>query len=175
MSILNEKNETTEKIIHILITELCDRDCKYCCNKQYDLHAVPYVTDEELRNAEILCLTGGEPFLYSQPNEIARYYKKKYPNIKKVYVYTNARELYWYLFEGGDLDYIDGLSISLKSLKDVSSFIMLKDDLCVTSLSSNLLYVFDNLYDEECEGFKLIHREWQEDFKPATDSIYRRM
>lgn len=61
------------------------------------MNAIPCVTDEELRNAEVLCLTGGEPFKYTQPNAIASYYKRNYPNIKKIYVYTNALEFAEYL------------------------------------------------------------------------------
>ena len=49
MAILNERNENTKGIIHLLTTALCNRDCKYCCNKQYDMNEIPYVTDSELR------------------------------------------------------------------------------------------------------------------------------
>ena len=67
MAILNERNENTKGIIHLLTTTLCNRDCKYCCNKQYDMNEILYVTDSELREAHTLCLTGGEPFLYTDP------------------------------------------------------------------------------------------------------------
>ncbi len=112
---LNNKNEKTEKIIHLMVTSLCDRDCPDCCNKQYDLNNIPYVTNEELKNANTLCITGGEPFKFSNPNEIARYYRIKYPNIKNVYVYTNAIELEEYILRGKHLEYIDGVSISIKT------------------------------------------------------------
>jgi MoaA/NifB/PqqE/SkfB family radical SAM enzyme len=79
-----------KKIIHIMVTSLCKRNCEYCCNKQYDLNDIPYVTDEELRNAHTLLLTGGELFAFANPPEIAQYYKSRYPNIKAVYVYSNA-------------------------------------------------------------------------------------
>ena len=59
MSKLNEKNEFTKKVVHLLITSLCNRNCPYCCNKQYSLDDVPYITDEELKETEVLCLTGG--------------------------------------------------------------------------------------------------------------------
>ena len=62
MAILNERNENTKGVIHLLTTTLCNRDCKYCCNKQYDMNEILYVTDSELREAHTLCLTGGEPF-----------------------------------------------------------------------------------------------------------------
>ena len=71
MAILNEKNDITEKIIHIMITSLCDRNCPYCCNNQYDLNDIPYATSEELSKANTVCLTGGEPFMYSNPCDSA--------------------------------------------------------------------------------------------------------
>ena len=55
---LNEYNEKTKGIIHLLVTSLCNRICEFCCNKQYDLNSIPYVTDEELKNCHTLCLTG---------------------------------------------------------------------------------------------------------------------
>ena len=115
MSILNERNDNTKGVIHLLVTSLCNRKCKYCCNTQYDLNDIPYVTDEELREAHTICITGGEPFAFSDPCAFAKYYKYKYPNIQKVFVYTNALELGDYLQTGRKLTYLDGLTISIKN------------------------------------------------------------
>lgn len=114
--------------IHILVTSLCNRDCKYCCNKQYDLNDVPYVTDAELKKAKRLFLTGGEPFAYSNPAAIAHYYKRKYKNIERIYVYTNAFELGSYLIRNALrsdnlLKSIDGVSVSIKNENDSRSAI----------------------------------------------------
>ena len=78
MNKLNKKTELTEKTIHLMVTSLCERDCRFCCNKQYSISDIPFVTDGELKNAEVLCLTGGEPFTFTNPCEIARYYKENY-------------------------------------------------------------------------------------------------
>ena len=86
MTKLNPKNDKTKEVIHLLVTSLCNRDCKYCCNKQYDLAQIPYVTEEELNDCKTLCLTGGEPFLYTDPCEIAYYYKQRFNNIKNIYM-----------------------------------------------------------------------------------------
>ena len=51
---LNPRTEKTKKVMHLMVTSLCDRDCKYCCNKQYDLNSIPYATDEELRGGDIM-------------------------------------------------------------------------------------------------------------------------
>lgn len=175
MTKLNEKNESTEKIIHIMVTSLCSRNCKHCCNKQYDLNDIPYVTDEELKKAETLCLTGGEPFAFTNPCEIANYYKRKYKNIKNIYVYTNAVELAKYLMHN-TIENIDGISISIKTDADAAAFdYFIKDKKAIRNLTSNRLYVFDNLYTEEIQGFTVIHREWMSEFQPANDSIFRRV
>lgn len=177
MAVLNEKNENTKGVIHLLVTTLCNRKCKYCCNKQYDLNDVPYVTDDELREAHTLCITGGEPFLFSIPSNIAVHYKRIFPNIKNVYVYTNAMELAFFVTNACNFIGIDGLSISIKTKEDAEIFDQyIKDNDNIKYKPSNILYVFDDLYDkEEIEGFKVIQREWKKDFKPAEDSIFRKI
>jgi len=179
MSYLNEKNDKTEKIIHLLVTPLCNRHCKHCCNKQYDLNDIPVVTEEELKNAHTICITGGEPFLFSDPYAIAYYYKHRYKNIKNVYVYTNALELSLYLKihkKEKLFKYIDGVNVSIKHQSDVVSFkeVILNDER-INKMNSNLLYVFDDLYKDNVGNFKFIKRTWQPDFKPADDSIFRRI
>lgn len=175
MAKLNDKTETTKKIIHLMVTTLCTRNCKHCCNKQYDLNDIPCITDEELKEAEILCLTGGEPFQFTDPCEIAAYYKHKYKNIESVYVYTNVLELSQYL-RFNPLHHIDGLSVSIKTKTDADIFDKyIKNDEEVLYLPSNRLYIFDNLYDGAAEGFEIFQRNWQEDFTPADDSIFRRI
>lgn len=59
---LNPRTEKTKKVMHLMVTSLCDRDCKYCCNKQYDLNSIPYATDEELREVETLWSHGRRAF-----------------------------------------------------------------------------------------------------------------
>jgi len=175
---LNEKTELTEKVIHILVTTLCNRNCKHCCNKQYDLNDIPQVTDEELRNAHTVCITGGEPFLFTDPGAIAKYYKRNYPNIKNVYVYTNAVELADYLETHRNFDAltpIDGVNVSIKVPADKTKFeqTIINDDR-IAMMRSNLLYVFDNLMPTLTDNFTVVNREWQADFNPAPDSIFRR-
>jgi molybdenum cofactor biosynthesis enzyme MoaA len=164
------------KIIHLLVTDKCDRDCKDCCNKQYDLEKVPVITKEELSQADMVLLTGGEPFAYANPPVIASTIKKLFPNVKKIIVYTNALELYKYIEEGGTLKYIDGLSISLKNKVDASFFSDLQCFDVLNELDSNRVYVFPGIEVDKYGNFEYIDRVWQATFKPADDgSIFRRI
>lgn len=178
---LNERNDKTKKVIHLLTTTLCNRSCPYCCNKQYDLNSIPYATDEELREAEIICITGGEPVLYSNPSLIAKALKTRYKNIKNVYVYANALELYEYFMTSNfysKVDCIDGFTVSIKNKSDENAFESMKDTLDDLKFvtKSNILYLFEGCSMPKYLGnFKVIRREWQEDFKPADDSIFRKI
>ena len=175
---LNDRNENTKYIIHIMVTSLCNRNCKFCCNNQYDLDSIPHVTEEELTEAHTILLTGGEPFKYAQPNEIAKYYKKRYPNIKNVYVYGNAKEFDEYMGRDGSLDSIDGVSISIKTNEDMFHFESLVS-YEVLKGRSNILYNFLNIephiLEEYKDVFKIIKRTWQKEFKPSPNSIFRRI
>ena len=136
------------------------------------------VSYKELSEAENIFLTGGEPFEFSSPNDIARDLKFVYKNIKNIYVYTNAYELYEYLFyKNGSVKYLDGLTISIKSKDDAKVFERhLLDNGVVLLLKSNKLYVFPGYEDVKTnDHFEKHLRVWQEDFKPAPDSIFRRM
>lgn len=175
MASLNDKNGYTEKVIHIMVTSLCNRDCKYCCNKQYSLDDIPYVTNEELLNAETVCITGGEPFLFCNPCEIAKFIKNKYHNIRNVYVYTNALELADWL-TNNTIHHLDGVNVSIKTKADALRFNEIISNTSINSLRSNLVYVFDDLIDDTNIGnFAYIKRNWQKDFKAANDSIFRKI
>lgn len=158
-----------------MVTSLCNRNCKYCCNKQYDLNSIPYVTDEELSNAHTILLTGGEPFAFTDPPEIAKYYKTRYPNIKNIYVYANALDLALYLSRTKDsLASIDGITVSIKDVRDRDSFKRIINDNRIKKLQSNWLFVFNDLVPEKPGNFTIIKRKWQEKFVPDSNSIFRK-
>ena len=162
------------KTLHLVITNLCDRTCKHCCNKQYDVPNLAYVTDDDFKASNILCLTGGEPFVYSNPCNIARRYKKDYPHLEAVLVYTNAKELYDYLCEGGKIHDIDGLNISIKNLEDAEIFnTYLSNNETLSSLPMNRVYDFTSKAIVP-DGFEPIERKWQKDFVPADNCIFKR-
>ncbi len=169
-------------VMHLLITDKCDRDCKDCCNKQYDVKSIPVASKEEFKLVDTVCLTGGEPFKYGEPCTIAMWLKRAYPNIKNVYVYTNAAPLLEWI-EKNDTNrfgctgflFLDGLSVSIKTVDDLGAFQILTVHPLIKLLKSNCLYVMNGLYPAYVGNFKLIKREWQEDFKPADNCIFRRI
>lgn len=184
---LNDKTDKTKGVIHLMVTSLCDRNCPHCCNKQYDLNDIPYVTDEELKEAHTVFITGGEPFIYSNPPQIARRLKNKYRNINKVYIYTNAYELEKWIgiYDVNGIielrNFIDGLNISIKNELDRYSICRLLNNdsfmFCIdNSLGRNRIYDFVGVDNTELvKHFNYFKREWQEDFKAADDSIFRKV
>jgi len=162
------------KTLHLMTTSICDRDCPNCCNKQMNLNRVKYASRDDFMKCDVVCITGGEPILYSNVNEIAKKIKTNYPHINRVYVYANAFEL----LRGLDkTDSIDGFSVSIKCLPDVAAFRALENDPRISALNSNKLYVFDRLIkeDEAPRGWEYVEREWQEKFKPAKNCIFRKI
>lgn len=166
--------------LHLVVTSLCDRKCQWCCNKQYDIKNLQYATDEDFRWAEMLCLTGGEPFEYANPCQIARHYNNTYKNIKYIVVYSNAYELSEYLFDNGPLFNIHGINVSVKNDDDLSRLRVVIPH--IYSLPMNRIYDFTGRAEEEllamgCEKpfpFELINREWQKNFVPAENCRFRR-
>lgn len=199
MNNLNEYTNKTKGVIHLLVTSLCDRDCLYCCNKSYNLDDIPYVTQKELLNAHTLCITGGEPCLFSDPYAIANYYKNKYSNIKDIYLYANA-EAYRQYLEKEVVVYmsaralakqspITGLSLSIKNKADLDALVMLyttENQWQPWVGKSNRLYNFlpeifndkkisSDVYKAIQKDFTIITRKWQQEFHPADDSIFRKI
>lgn len=139
--------------------------------------------DEELRKAHTIYITGGEPFKFSNPNAIAKYLKTKYHNIRTVRVYTGAVELaqwlkcnsHWFNV-AGELNWIDGVTVSLKNKYDVTCFMTdIVDDERIELLDSNMLYVFGDLAPKDLGNFIVKPRVWMEDFIPDKKSIFRRI
>lgn len=162
---------------HIMVTSLCSRDCKYCCNKQYDLNEIPYITNEELDQMKHIYVTGGEPFAYSNPCEIASLLKSRHKNIESVVVYTNALELAYHLVYEGEIYAINGVTISIKNDADEFAFRnTIVNHPKILRLPSNRLYVFPGHENVECPPqFTKIEREWQKKFIPAPNCIFRKL
>ena len=175
-------------IIHLYVVSECGKKCPMCCNKLYDIDAVPVVTVAELKSANTVCLTGGDPFLYNELYKFIGRLRGQYPNIKNLYAYTSGYALYNYLnlnwFEIGKLD---GVSIAPK---DVSDWISLRNTLknkvfnnILSSKKSNRLMIFDNqkanfekfLKDTDLSMFTILGRTWDKEFNTPENEIFRRL
>lgn len=120
-----------DKIIHLFILNECTHHCKMCCNKQYSIDDIPVVTVEELKKAETVLLTGGEPFLLDGVCNLAERIKQQYNNVRMIYVYTCGDSLLDYLKRGNKLHHIDGVNISPKNKYDAE---------CVNEMFSAEIY-----------------------------------
>lgn len=175
-------------IIHLYVINECGKKCPMCCNKLYDIDALPVVTVAELKSANTVCLTGGDPFLYNELYKFIDRLRGQYPNIKNLYAYTSGYALHsyfdrnWILF--GELD---GVSIAPK---DVSDWISLRNTLknkvfnnILSSKKSNRLMIFDNqkanfekfLKDTDLSMFTILGRTWDKEFHTPENEIFRRL
>lgn len=162
--------------LHLFTTSLCLRDCKYCCNKQYDLNSIPYVTSDEINSVNNIFITGGEPILFTNVENLAKHLKEDYDFIGNVIVYCNALELSKYLSKGGTFNNIDGVDVSIKNPDDLYAFSeLIVNNFDIKHLTMNRLYNFLKTDPTDIGNFDLIHRKWQQEFKAAPDSIFRKI
>ena len=120
--IYKDEENADHTIIHLMVNSNCTNRCKDCCNNQYNLDKVPVVTVEELQNAKVVLLTGGEPFLLADIYGFVKSLRWQYPNIRKLYIYTSGYAMYkarnnW-LRHGGFGLYVDGINFSPKCNDD---------------------------------------------------------
>lgn len=177
-----------EKIIHLYIINECGKKCQMCCNKLYDIDALPIVTVSELKSANTVCLTGGDPFLYNDLYKFIDRLRKQYPNIKNIYAYTSGIALYNYLnINWLNFSKIDGVSIAPK---DAGDWLSLKNILknetfnkILSSMKSNRLMIFDSqktnfeyfLKGLDLSMFTILGRKWDKKFSTPENEIFRRL
>ena len=105
-----------QKKLRLLLFEQCNRSCKGCCNKQWDLKAIPKVTNpEEYADYGKVILTGGEPLLY--PGIVVETIEevRKHSNAV-IYLYTSCLykpEMFRYI-----LNLIDGICVTFHDKQD---------------------------------------------------------
>jgi len=108
--------------LRLLLFEDCNRQCKGCCNKEWDLKALPVETD--FTQYSKILLTGGEPmidpfWIHVVIRTIRRHTKAP------IYLYTaKVDELYSTL---DVLREIDGMTVTLHDQEDVAPFLALNN------------------------------------------------
>jgi len=110
--------------LRLLVTKDCDRDCEGCCNKEYDLDALPKV--DTFKGFSEILLTGGEPML--DPVQLAYIIgtaRGSAHPATRLYLYTaNVLDT---LTTVSILGMIDGVTLTLHSEDDVSPFYRLQE------------------------------------------------
>ena len=109
-----------KKKLRLLVTKECNRHCPLCCNKHYDLDALPKVGT--FAGYDEILLTGGEPMLdYQLVNKTVstiRIENKK----AKIYMYTAKTDLPFQLLLMLLLK-LNGITITLHGQEDVPYFV----------------------------------------------------
>lgn len=182
-----------EQIYHILIKKECNHKCPLCCNRLYDLDKLPTITGEQLRKADVVCLTGGEPFMLREDSliNLCRNIRIQYPNIKKLYIYTSGYAfLKWSIYNWSNLIYyIDGLNVAPKGKNDWSNLrVLLLNEYWRRNMGidrlSNRLYVLEdqvenfNKYIGDIKfliPFEVIGRKWDKEFKTPENEHFVRL
>lgn len=184
--LLNDKLLDTP-ILHLMVNNICNNNCPLCCNKQYDVEKIQIVSIEELKQTETICITGGEPFLSPNLTNFVFNLITQYKNIKNLYIYTSGEciqraDLSTLVLWQTNYDINIGLSLGPKSSRDrenLKSYLICEK---ILELKSNRFYCFTDLDREVANTFyknnnnmQIIDRKWQRDFKPAQNSIFRRL
>jgi organic radical activating enzyme len=161
----------------------------------YDLDKLPTITGKQLRTADVVCLTGGEPFLLD-PWELVNLcenIRRQYPNIKKLYVYTSGTGFINFGCEHWErlLESIDGLNISPKCERDWSTFHWFNGleywvELMKNRKLSNRLYLFEDQIESWEKVQKHLHRglsinwnvigrKWDKEFNTPENEHFVRL
>ena len=105
--------------LRLLMWEECNRSCKGCCNKDWQLEKIPVCHD--FTGFDEIMLTGGEPMLY--PNDIHRTIRsiRKTNRDGEIYVYTAKLDNIGDAI--GVLCAADGMCVTLHEQRDVLKFL----------------------------------------------------
>ena len=133
------------KKIRLLVTSKCNRNCKGCCNKDYDLASLPIFNDQfyqkNQKNIDMIIITGGEPLLFQ--NKLVDFLIAHHNYKVKWIVYTAFVENYskYTSFMG----LIDGLTLTLHEQSDVIPAKQFMSDINLHMNKSLILKVFDGI------------------------------
>jgi hypothetical protein len=164
------------KTLRLLLFAACNRSCEGCCNKQWDLTALPvcesYVPFEEI------ILTGGEPMLapvlvHQTIDEIRR------ETPASIYLYT-AKVDDW-LAARGVLNHVDGMTVTLHEQRDLEPWTRFNENIReYRGLKRLRLNVFSDVRlagvtPEDLDGWELkTGIEWIENCPLPENEVFMR-
>lgn len=106
------------KILRLLLFEDCNRNCAGCCNKDWDLKALPVC--KSFSGFDMIILTGGEPML--RP-EVIRETVQRIRRANKCPIYLYTAKVDDTLRSLGVLGLVDGMTVTLHTSSDRKAFI----------------------------------------------------
>jgi organic radical activating enzyme len=161
--------------LRLLLFPDCNRKCKGCCNKDWDLENLPICRD--FTPYDLIMLTGGEPML--APDIIKHTIRRiRKQNNCPVVLYTAKCDTIPALFDV--LTLVDGLTLTLHTKRDVEPFGLfnkrLTDD--NTQNKSLRLNVFHNVSLDNFDLSRWIVKsgiKWIKDCPLPTDEVFMRI
>ena len=103
------------KVLRLLLFSACNRNCDQCCNKDWDLAALP--VERDFTKYDEILLTGGEPML--SPRRI-------YEAVEAIRAQNTTAKIYLYtamvrpVLVGLLLENLDGVTLTLHEQSDVT-------------------------------------------------------
>jgi hypothetical protein len=166
-----------KKKLLLLVGEKCNRNCRLCANKQFNLEEL-HVETNFAQYSEII-LTGGEPMLNPEYLLKVCMYLRDHTGVKtKIYLHTaKVDDIYSFVCL---LDLIDGITISLYNEKDVVDLKLLDTSLDFNAMcfqeKSLQLYVFNGVTDylPLKMHWNIIKREWLTDCPVPDNEVFKR-
>lgn len=162
--------------LRLLITEACNRNCKLCCNKQYNL-AKLHVESNFAQYSEII-LTGGEPMLdVNYLINVIEHIKAKTGVNTKLWLQTaKVDDLYGILCT---LDLINGVTVTLHDNTDIPAFKIFDYQLyCGEPRWKNKSFricIFDNVELPELHmPWKVKNIVWETDCPLPEGEVFKR-
>ncbi|MCP4900901.1 MAG: radical SAM protein [bacterium] len=158
--------------LRLLLTETCNRSCDGCCNKDWDLSALPVC--EDFTPYDMIILTGGEPMLFPlQVKETIRQIRQQTPAPIVLYTARPTQELAAMLLTGA----LNGVTLTLHKQRDIKPFQNLREALGMGSPTLRLnVFAGISLHGVETSGWKVrAGMKWIKDCPLPDDEVFMRL
>lgn len=168
------------KKLRLLLFKDCKRNCKGCCNNEWDLDRLPIET--EFTGYDEILLTGGEPML--KPKLVLK-------TIDRIRQVDEGVAIYMYTAKVNPikesikiLGKLTGITITLHEQKDVNSFLKFAQIVGDTVLIPhakfrvNIFRSIDiHIEDITCAGFWVIRKNitWKKNCPLPRDEVFKRL
>jgi hypothetical protein len=155
------------KILRLLLFSACNRACEGCCNKQWDLDALPVCDD--YHDYDMVLLTGGEPML--NPTLVAMTANRiRCQTMAPIILYTAKPERL-----PGVMPFLDGVTVTLHEQADVDPFLNVAHKLHGQGWSLRV-NVFAGVEIGDVPGWEMKRDiEWIEDCPMPEGEVFMRL